>query len=107
MVIYKEMKTAPGISQSEAEARLKQYGPNEIPAVPPPSPFQLFAKQFSRPMVILLLAAAGVTFALKDWPDGGVILLAMSVIGEYIARIFDEVKDRPIGIIEEIINDDI
>jgi len=37
---------------------------------------------------------------------GGVILLAISIIGEYIARIFDEVKDRPIGIIEEIINDD-
>jgi len=37
---------------------------------------------------------------------GGVILLALSIIGEYIARIFDEVKGRPIGIIEEIINDD-
>lgn len=31
---------------------------------------------------------------------------AMSVLGEYIVRIFEEVKDRPIGIIEEIINDD-
>ncbi len=84
------MKTAPGISQSEAEARLKQYGPNEIPAVPPPSPLQLFTKQFSSPMVLLLLAAAGVTFALRDWHDGIVILLAAGING--VVGFFQESK---------------
>lgn len=36
---------------------------------------------------------------------GSIQLLSLSVIAEYLARIFEEVKHRPIGLVEEIIND--
>lgn len=36
---------------------------------------------------------------------GAVQLLALSVIAEYLAKIYEEVKHRPIGIVSEIIND--
>ncbi len=36
---------------------------------------------------------------------GSIQLLSLSVIAEYLARIFEEVKHRPMGLIEEIIND--
>jgi polyisoprenyl-phosphate glycosyltransferase len=36
---------------------------------------------------------------------GGIQLLSISIIGEYIAKIFEEVKGRPKFIIKEIIND--
>ncbi len=36
---------------------------------------------------------------------GAVQLLSISVIAEYLAKIFEEVKHRPIGTIQEIIND--
>jgi len=36
---------------------------------------------------------------------GGIQLLALGVIGEYIGKIFTEVKGRPRYIIEEILND--
>jgi dolichol-phosphate mannosyltransferase len=31
---------------------------------------------------------------------GGLILLAIALVGEYIARIYDEVKNRPIYIVQ-------
>ncbi len=36
---------------------------------------------------------------------GSVQLVILSIIGEYIRRIFEEVKSRPISIVQEIIND--
>lgn len=48
----------------------------------------------------------------KGWPSlmvvvlllGGVQLIAIGLLGEYIGRIFDETKDRPLYLIEEEIN---
>lgn len=37
---------------------------------------------------------------------GGVQILSMSLLGEYVGRIFEEVKDRPLYFIDEILNDD-
>jgi hypothetical protein len=36
---------------------------------------------------------------------GGVQLLCLSVIGSYISHIYDEVKSRPVFIVESILND--
>ena len=36
----------------------------------------------------------------------GIVLMVLGLMGEYIGRIFEEIKDRPIYIIEEILNDD-
>ena len=36
---------------------------------------------------------------------GGVQLLALSIIAEYIGRIFEEIKRRPTAIIRDVIND--
>jgi dolichol-phosphate mannosyltransferase len=37
---------------------------------------------------------------------GGIQILSMSLLGEYIGRVFEEVKDRPLYFIDEILNDD-
>ena len=39
------------------------------------------------------------------WLIGGLQLLALGVIGEYIGKIYEEVKDRPRYIIAEVLND--
>lgn len=36
---------------------------------------------------------------------GGIQLLVLSVMGEYLRRIFEEVKSRPSAIVEEVLND--
>ena len=40
------------------------------------------------------------------WLIGGLQLLALGVIGEYIGKIYEEVKDRPRYIIAEVLNDE-
>ena len=36
---------------------------------------------------------------------GGLILMAVALVGEYVARIYDEVKKRPIYIVQETSRD--
>ncbi|MFP5354580.1 MAG: cation-transporting P-type ATPase, partial [Gemmatimonadota bacterium] len=63
-----------GLSSSEAAARHARYGPNALPA-PRHRLARLVWRQFQGIFNLLLLAAAGVTFALGEPIDGSFILL--------------------------------
>jgi Ca2+-transporting ATPase len=63
-----------GLSSAEAQQRLEQYGPNEIQGKPPKTRLQIFAHQFADAMVIILLAAAVVSFIAGEPTDAYVIL---------------------------------
>jgi len=68
-----------GLSQSEAEKRLKEYGPNSLRQKSQISPFKIFADQFKNILVILLLIASGFSFFIGDTVEaiaiGAVIIL--------------------------------
>lgn len=45
------------------------------------------------------------TIIASIWAIGGLILLSLGVIGEYIGKIYMETKERPRYIIEQFLND--
>ena len=64
-----------GLSTQEAEARLAQYGRNELNEKPRPSFFQLVIAQLNNFVVILLIVASIVSALLGDWVEAGAIML--------------------------------
>ncbi len=57
-------------------------------------------------MGILPKGAAVATIALSVLLLGGVQLLTLGILGEYVGRIFDEVKARPVAIVTEVVGED-
>ncbi len=70
-----------GLTSAEAAQRLAQQGPNAIPTEPPPSAWQIIAKQFSDPMTIMLIAVSVISFVFGQ-PETAVlvtVLVALNV----------------------------
>lgn len=73
-----------GLESAEAVRRQEQFGLNRLTQKKGRSPVILFLLQFHQPLVYILLASAGVTTALREWVDAGVIfgvVLVNAVIG--------------------------
>ena len=70
-----------GLSEKEAQERLKQDGPNSLKGGPKTSPVTLFLLQFKSPITLLLIAAAMLSLALKDNTDAIIILIIVLVSG--------------------------
>jgi Ca2+-transporting ATPase len=76
-----------GLSTSEVEKRLKEYGTNTIEEKKNKSLWLIFLDQFKSPIVWLLVFAAGLSFYFGEWVDGIAILaviLINALIGFYM-----------------------
>lgn len=76
-----------GLSSSEVEKRLKEYGANKIEEKKNKSLWLIFLDQFKSPIVWLLVFAAGLSFYFKEWVDGIAIftvILINALIGFYM-----------------------
>jgi cation-transporting ATPase F len=62
-----------GLDSAEAARRLKEFGPNRPTPKKSVSAALRFFKQFNDPLVLVLLIASGVTAALHEFVDSGVI----------------------------------
>ena len=63
-----------GLSQADAERRLKQYGPNSINATSQTSAIGLLLSQFKSPLVLILVFAAIISAIAGEWPDSLIII---------------------------------
>ncbi|MFZ5564807.1 MAG: cation-transporting P-type ATPase [Thermodesulfobacteriota bacterium] len=79
-----ETHATKGLSEKEAADRMAAFGANELTRKKGLSPLTRFLLQFKQPLVIILLAAALITFFLAEYVDAAVILavvLVNAVIG--------------------------
>jgi len=70
-----QTRTETGLSKHEADKRQSEVGPNELIEKGRRSAFSILLSQFTEVLVIILLAAALISFFLHEYIDGSVILV--------------------------------
>ena len=87
---------AEGLTTAQAEERLAKYGPNKLKEAEKPTLLQRFLEQLKDPMLIILLAAAGVSALTgmlageNEWAE--VIIILAVVLLNAILGVFQESK---------------
>ena len=70
-----------GLSDQEAKERLKKYGPNRLEQKGKKSPFKMLFQQFTETMVVILIAAALLSFFLGKSTEGIAIMAIVLLFG--------------------------
>ncbi|MBI4733997.1 MAG: HAD-IC family P-type ATPase, partial [Rubrobacteridae bacterium] len=91
--IFRKLETTiDGLSENEAELRLKKFGLNKLPEEEKTPTWIVILNQFKDPLIYILLIASIITVILRDYVDAAVIfgvVLLNAVIGftqEYKAK---------------------
>ena len=80
--ILADLRTAPdGLSVAEAAARLATHGPNELQETISRPAWKMLLAQFVEPMILILVAAAILSFGLGDVTEGIAILAIVVLFG--------------------------
>lgn len=72
---------AEGLSHSEAERRLREWGPNTLEVKASRSVWTILILQFKGLLAILLAAAGAISFSVGDWVEGSAIVAVLIVNG--------------------------
>src|SRR5512135_926732 len=75
---------ATGLSQAEAESRLKKYGPNKFAEAGKVPGYITFLNQYRDPMQIVLLVAAIVSIIIQEWGTA-LLLIALTLFNAFLA----------------------
>ncbi len=68
-----------GLTEAEAQSRLSDYGPNDAANERKPKLWLQFLARFRNPLVIILLAASGLSAATGDIPSFVIVLAIVMV----------------------------
>jgi len=68
-----------GLSEQEAQKRLKLHGKNSLREIPPQSSLKILVNQFKSLVVLLLFAAAGISALFHEWLDFTAIVIVIVI----------------------------
>jgi Mg2+-importing ATPase len=118
--------TAGGLTQAEAEDRLRRFGENRIGSREGPGALRLLLRQYESPLVLILVFGAAISALVREWADAGIILVivaastALGFVQEYRASeavrrlretlalkvsVLRDGKERPIDVREVVPGD--
>lgn len=78
-ILQKFNTTREGLSDKEAEKRLKENGYNELRNKKPKTILELVWKELTDPMILILLGAVVLSVVLHEWVEAWVILVIVLV----------------------------
>lgn len=78
--VLAQLESSPlGLDESEAQARLDTFGPNQLPETVSPSIAEIFIRQFKSPLIYVLLLAGVVSLAIEAYSDAAFILVVLLI----------------------------
>lgn len=90
-VLYElEVDPSRGLTEAEAQARLKKYGPNKLKARKKKSVFQLFLAQLQDWLIYVLFAAVVITLIMGEYID--VIIIIAVIVLNAVLGVIQEVR---------------
>lgn len=92
--VLRRLETSPkGLAHAEAERRLSAYGPNEIRSEREASAWHIFFRQFTSPLVLVLVGASLISFALGEGTETAIIIVLL-LLGGILAFVQEYRSER-------------
>ena len=102
--VFKGLETSEkGLSNKEAEERLKQYGLNEIKEAKKVSSFEIFINQFKSIVLWILIIATIISAFLKEYIDT-IVILAIIVLIAVLGFILEYRAEKAIEALKKLIS---
>ena len=95
------MPLSPGLSEAEAQARLKAEGSNELPQPDRRTPFRIAIEVLREPMLLLLLVGGVVYLALGDLKEA-IILVAFATMSIVITVVQETRTERVLDALRDL-----
>ncbi len=103
--VVKALKTDPekGLSSEEAKKRLKKYGLNQLQKYKKAKWYEVLARQFIDVLIIILLIAAGISFAIGEIGDA-LTILAIVILNGILGFVQEWKAEKAIEALEKMLS---
>ncbi|MBI2672942.1 cation-translocating P-type ATPase [Candidatus Woesearchaeota archaeon] len=90
-----------GLSQEEADKRLKEYGENKLKEIKRISVFELLLEQFTSPLVLILIGAAVASFIIKEFIDS-YLIFAIVILNGFLGFVQEYKAEKAVELLKKL-----
>jgi Ca2+-transporting ATPase len=90
-----------GLTEEEARRRLQEFGPNELKEARRTTPLEILARQFTSLLVVILLAAAVISFLLHE-PTDAIIIASIVVLNAVLGFVQEYRAEKAIEALKRL-----